>query len=113
MRICVSPGIRAAELSLRECTIHQNVQISSIIRINIALPLSIWALRYKKRSQSETSAQKPENLRIDAFSPLSFPDFNRSAGNSILRRRLTCRECLPRTVGIREYKSSAIMSAQS
>jgi len=41
---------------------------------------------------------KPENCRINAIYPLSFPDFNRSAGNSFLKRPLTCRKCLTRTV---------------
>jgi len=41
---------------------------------------------------------KSENCRINAVYPLSFPDFNHSARDSLLKCPLTCWKCVTHTV---------------
>jgi hypothetical protein len=57
-------------------------------------------LTTKTSPEIETSAQKCKNFRIGVFYPLSFPDFGRSAGHSILRLLQRGRKSPPYTVVI-------------
>ena len=91
---CVTP----AESSCI-CMHARTLKLNYFVKLTPPSPFLDGRLGTKLRSQIETSAEKNKNCRIDTIYPLSFPDFNRSVGNSIVKCRLMCWKCPKGTVG--------------